>query len=67
MSSTFKLFSQDEVPPGFIYPTQLREFAESGRFPPIDPWWFFDADSKAGRLAYSVRRHDGRVMSRAVV
>jgi hypothetical protein len=44
----------------FPSPEQLCRLAASGEYPEIYPWWFIDADSDAGRLAWSVRQHDGR-------
>jgi hypothetical protein len=58
--SKFQLYTKDLLPPGFEYPNKLREFAASGQYPAIAPWWFVDANSKAGELFYSIRYHDGR-------
>ena len=58
--SKFQLYATDTLPPGFEYPSKLQEFAVSGHYPAIVPWWFVDADSKAGKLFYSIRQHDGR-------
>jgi hypothetical protein len=58
--SKFGLYSSDSLPPGFIYPAEIQEFAATGEYPSFGPWWFIDAQSKAGQLAYSVRCHDGR-------
>lgn len=56
----FQLYTPDFLPPGFEYPRKLQEFAASGQHPAISPWWFVDAGSKAGKLFYSIRQHDGR-------
>jgi hypothetical protein len=56
----FKLYGVDQLPEGFAYPERLRRMSESGEYPTLSPWWFVDADSKAGKLFYSIREHDGR-------
>jgi len=56
----FQLYAKDVLPPGFEYPSNLQEYSISGQHPMISPWWFIDAASKAGKLAHSVRLHDGR-------
>lgn len=58
--SKFALYSDNQLPVGFIYPAEIKNFSLSGEYPQIYPWWFFDAHSKAGELAYSIRLHDGR-------
>ncbi|WP_374626434.1 SMI1/KNR4 family protein [Pandoraea sp.] len=58
--SKFELYDCEQLPPGFVYPAEIQNIATSGEYPGLGPWWFIDADSKAGELAYSVRRHDGR-------
>jgi hypothetical protein len=58
--SQFELYAADQLPPGFSYPQEIRDFAATGEHPDFGPWWFIDANSKAGKLAYSVRQHDGR-------
>ncbi|QPF74690.1 SMI1/KNR4 family protein [Roseateles sp. DAIF2] len=58
--ATFNLYPSDSLPQGFVYPHQLREIAATGQHPQIAPWWFVDADSKAGKLFFSIRKHDGR-------
>lgn len=58
--SKFQLYAADQLPPGFVYPPEILEFAESGKYPNLGPWWFIDASSKAGELIYSIRKHDGR-------
>jgi hypothetical protein len=55
----FGLYEADQLPVGFIYPERLKHMSASGEYPEISPWWFVDADSKAGRLFYSIREHDG--------
>lgn len=35
-------------------------FAATGEHPDFGLWWFIDANSDAGKHAYSVRQHDGR-------
>lgn len=57
---SFRLYQAGQLPVGFIYPERLRRMSELGDYPNIAPWWFVDADSKAGRLFYSIREHDGR-------
>jgi len=57
---TFQLYPADQLPEGFKYPERLKRMSELGGYPSIAPWWFVDADSKAGRLFYSIREHDGR-------
>lgn len=56
----FKLYPAHQLPEGFNYPERLKRMSEAGGYPPIAPWWFVDSDSKAGRLFYSIREHDGR-------
>lgn len=58
--SKFQLYPAAELPRDFVYPPKFREFASTGKYPVIAPWWFVDANSKAGRLAYQIRTHDGR-------
>lgn len=58
--SQFRLYTSELLPPGFKYPSKLQEYAATGQYPVIAPWWFADADSKAGKLFYSIRQHDGR-------
>lgn len=58
--NTFQLYPAEQLPEGFNYPERLKRMSESGGCPSIAPWWFVDADSKAGRLFYSIREHDGR-------
>ncbi|WP_157215926.1 SMI1/KNR4 family protein [Flavisphingomonas formosensis] len=59
-NSAFKLYESDQLPTGFIYPKRLKHISESGDYPNIAPWWFIDAISNAGRLVYTIRKHDGR-------
>lgn len=56
----FELYTGKQLPPEFVYPDEIQDFAETGEYPNFGPWWFIDANSKAGKLAYSVRQHDGR-------
>lgn len=56
----FDLYQGAQLPPGFLYPPEIRQFAATGEHPAIYPWWFIDASSKAGKLAHSIRMHDGR-------
>ena len=56
----FNLYQNDLLPLGFTYPERIRSFAESGDYPRVVPWWFVDAVSDAGKLFFSIRRHDGR-------
>jgi hypothetical protein len=56
----FQLYTKDLLPPGFEYPSKLQEYSNGGQHPMISPWWFIDAASKAGKLAHSIRLHDGR-------
>lgn len=56
----FDLYPPELLPDGFRYPPELIDIAASGEYVPVGQWWFIDANSKAGRLAYSVRGHDGR-------
>ena len=58
--SKFELYTDEQLPPGFVYPAAFRDFAVTGEYPELGPWWFIDASSKAGKLAYSIRQHDGR-------
>ncbi|WP_194954287.1 SMI1/KNR4 family protein [Sphingopyxis solisilvae] len=58
--TTFELYKDTLLPPGFKYPEKFRFMAESGSYPQIAPWWFVDAASEAGDLFYSIREHDGR-------
>ena len=58
--SKFELYAGEQLPPGFVYPGEIREFAATGEYPNLGPWWFIDANSKAGKLAYSLRQHDRR-------
>lgn len=58
--SQFQLYTTELLPSGFEYPSKLQGFAVSGKYPAIAPWWFVDANSKAGKLFYSIRQHDGR-------
>lgn len=60
--NSFQLYSVDQLPEGFNYPERLKRMSElgGGGCPPIGPWWFVDANSKAGQLFYSIRKHDGR-------
>lgn len=60
MPNPFHLYSIDELPCGFRYPDGLLQIAATGEHPEIYPWWFVDANSKAGRLFYSTRQSDGR-------
>ena len=60
MNNPFSAYSPEQLPAGFRYPERFLEFAKSGRHPDIGPWWFIDAESKAGELMYSIRAHDGR-------
>ncbi|WP_200872565.1 hypothetical protein [Cupriavidus sp. SK-4] len=56
----FNLYTSELLPEGFRYAPELSEMAATGDYYPVGQWWFIDASSKAGRLAYSVRNHDGR-------
>lgn len=58
--SKFELYARELLPPGFSYPTEIQNFASTGEYEDFGPWWFIDAKSKAGELAYSVRNFDGR-------
>ncbi|MGU7783236.1 SMI1/KNR4 family protein [Burkholderia sp. PU8-34] len=58
--SKFELYASEQLPAGFVYPSEIQDFATTGEYPDLGPWWFIDANSKAGKLAYSVRQCDGR-------
>lgn len=60
MQKKFNPYSPDALPDGFVYPSKYLNFAESGDYPQIYPWWFIDAESEAGELCYSLRKTDGR-------
>lgn len=60
MAKPFSTYAADVLPKGFSYPQQFLEFARSGEYPNIGPWWFVDAATRAGDLMWSVRAHDGR-------
>ncbi|MGO4280124.1 SMI1/KNR4 family protein [Cupriavidus sp. RAF20_2] len=57
---SFLLYPPDLLPEGFLYPRELVEIAAGARFTPVGQWWFIDANSKAGRLAYEIRTRGGR-------
>ncbi len=59
MSKPFQLFPVDKLPPRFQYPNDLIRIAMTGDYPEIYPWWFIDANSKAGELSYSNRLREG--------
>ena len=48
------------LPKGFRYPRDLTDVAAGKQHVPEGHWWFIDANSKPGELAYSIRGHDGR-------
>jgi len=56
----FDLYPPAMLPDGFRYPKGLTDIAAGKQHVPYGYWWFIDANSKAGRLAYSIRGHDGR-------
>jgi len=58
----FELYPRDWLPHGFEYPKMLQEFAATGVYPVITPWWFVDANTKAGKLCASVARGFGRTL-----
>ncbi len=58
--SQFELYPRDWLPVGFKYPKMLQEFAATGVYPVITPWWFVDANTKAGKLIASVAPGFGR-------
>lgn len=60
MSKPFHLYPTEKLPPGFRYPDSLLRIATTGEYPDIYPWWFVDANSRAGELFYSTRQSDGR-------
>ncbi|QHI99153.1 hypothetical protein GT347_14915 [Xylophilus rhododendri] len=56
----FELYAAEQLPQGFEFPAEIKDFAATGKHPDLGPWWFIDANSRAGKLAYSARQHDGR-------
>lgn len=60
MQTTFSPYAPDVLPTAFRYPTAYSQLSKAGGLPNLGPWWFIDANSKAGELAWSVRNHDGR-------
>jgi hypothetical protein len=48
------------LPNGFRYPGDLTDIAAGKQHVREGHWWFIDANSEAGELAYSIRAHDGR-------
>jgi len=60
MAEEFQIYSREQLPSGFKYPTQFLEFAGGAAHPNMYPWLFIDAHSTVGELAYSVRQKDGR-------
>jgi hypothetical protein len=56
----FSLYPTDKLPTAFHYPAQFATMASTGEHPQIGQWWFVDANSEAGELFYSIRKHDGR-------
>ncbi len=60
MSTSFRPYPIDQLPVGFEYPSALLKIAATGDYPNIYPWWFVDADTKAGALFHSTRLSDGR-------
>jgi hypothetical protein len=62
MSKPFHLYPSDKLPLGFKYPDGLTHFATTGNYPDIYPWWFIDANSKAGELSYSNRIKENQVL-----
>lgn len=60
MTTSFSPYASEMLPGSFRYPEAYLRLSKSGTPPDLSPWWFIDAESKAGRLAYSVCKHDGR-------
>lgn len=56
----FAPYPAASLPDGFRYPQQIAQFANAEASAHLYPWWFVDAASDAGRLFWSVRKHDGR-------
>ena len=62
MQEPFKPYPRDLLPRGFRYPQRYLNFAETGEYPAIYPWWFIDAESEVGRLAYEVGRLENAML-----
>ncbi|CAN7463287.1 SMI1/KNR4 family protein [Acidovorax sp. LjRoot66] len=60
MQIAFSSYDPDMLPGEFRYPAAYVKLSRSGGQLFLGPWWFIDANSKAGALAWSVRNHDGR-------
>jgi len=60
MTSKF-IYPESLLPKRFRYPEAFVTISDAGiQVPTIHPWFFFDAESKVGKLFYSIRQHDGR-------
>jgi hypothetical protein len=56
----FSPYASKLLPTGFRYPSAYLEFAESAAPDALYPWWFIDADSKAGELSWAVSQRSKR-------
>lgn len=54
MTKPFALYTSNQLPAGFKYPSAILE-ATNGTYPDIYPWWFINAQSPAGELSYRNR------------
>ena len=58
MSSTFSVYSKEQLPTGFNYPVtylQLAQDTSALDAIPYFAWWFEDASTEGGELAYFCR------------
>lgn len=60
--NNFKPYSSNILPTGFKYPAKYLALSSDISLLNLIPnfqWWFIDADSEAGELAYELRKKNG--------
>lgn len=60
MIDKFDVFENKLLPSEFRYPFEYLKLSKGSADLDIYPWWFIDANTKAGELSYKVRGFDGR-------
>jgi hypothetical protein len=57
---SFQPYSPEALPEGFRYPADFLALSTGVDHADIFPWVFIDSRSDVGKLAYQMRKHDGR-------